>query len=97
VEGFFDICQMVGLDGGQGVLIPVSNMPNLMLKEALVAAVKAGQFHIWPVENVAQGIEVLTGVPAGERDADGKYPPESVFGRVERRLRADAKRLDSKE
>jgi lon-related putative ATP-dependent protease len=97
VEGFFDICQMVGLDGGQGVLIPVSNMPNLMLKEALVAAVKAGQFHIWPVESVAQGIEVLTGVPAGERNADGKYPPESVFGRVERRLRADAKRLDSKE
>ena len=86
IEGFFDVCRARGLTGDQGVLIPASNVKNLMLRREVVEAVAAGQFHIYPVANVDQGIEILAGVPAGQRDAGGRFPAESINYRVERRL-----------
>ncbi len=86
IEGFFDLCRARGLTGEQGVLIPASNTKHLMLRQDVVAAVAAGQFHVYPVETIDQGIELLTGIPAGERDAEDHYPTTSVNGRVMQRL-----------
>jgi predicted ATP-dependent protease len=86
IEGFFDLCKARGLIGDQGVLIPASNVRHLMLREDVVEAVRNGQFHIYPVETIDQGIELLTGIEAGERDESGNYPPESINGRVQERL-----------
>jgi predicted ATP-dependent protease len=87
IEGFFEACKSKGLTGSQGVMIPESNARNLMLKEEIVDAAKAGQFHIWPVESIDEGIEVLTSTPAGAVGEDGAYPEGSVYSRVDRRLR----------
>jgi len=87
IEGFFDICKARGLTGDQGVLIPVSNVKHLMLRQDVIDAVTDGEFHIYPVETVDQGIEILTGLPAGERDEEGNYPEGSVNYLVEKRLR----------
>jgi lon-related putative ATP-dependent protease len=86
IEGFFDICRSRGLTGDQGVLIPAANVKNLMLRHDVVEAAAAGKFHIYPVDTVDQGIEILTGVPAGERDASGQFPAGTINHRVERRL-----------
>jgi lon-related putative ATP-dependent protease len=86
IEGFFDVCQARRLSGEQGVLIPASNVQHLMLRQDVVEAVKAGQFHVYPVETVDQGIEILTGLPAGEPDEEGEYPEGSVNYRVKQRL-----------
>ena len=86
IEGFFDVCQARGLTGEQGVLIPQGNVKNLMLKQEVIDAVQAGQFHIYPVSHVDQGIEILTGIPAGERDEEGNYPEGTINQRVEARL-----------
>lgn len=86
IEGFFRVCKAKGLTGDQGVLIPASNIENLMLHRDVVEAVTAGQFHIYPVTTIEQGIELLTGIPAGEPDEEGVYPEESVFGQVVARL-----------
>ncbi len=95
VEGFFDVCRAMpgGLTGEQGVIVPAANVPNLMLRDDVVAAVAAGRFHIYPVRTVDEGIEILTGVPAGERGPDGTYPADTVNGRVDRRLRELAEKL----
>src|SRR5262249_52558953 len=74
VEGFFAVCQARGLTGEQGVLIPRSNVPHLMVADEVVAAIAEGDFHIWAVEHVDEGIELLTGHPAGARGDDGGYP-----------------------
>ncbi|HXV12483.1 MAG TPA: ATP-binding protein [Burkholderiales bacterium] len=87
IEGFFDICSARGLDGKQGVLIPASNVEHLMLRPDVIEAVAGGRFHVYPVVHVDQAIEMLTGVPAGEPDAAGAFPPASVNGRVARRMR----------
>jgi lon-related putative ATP-dependent protease len=87
IEGFFEVCQAKGLTGQQGVLIPESNVKHLMLKEEVVEAVWAGKFHIWPVETVDEGIEVLTGVRAGERRDDGTFEEGTVSHAVDKRLR----------
>ncbi len=87
IEGFFDICSMGGLTGEQGVLIPDANVKHLMLRKDVIEAVAAGKFHIWPVATIDQGIALLTGREAGERNAEGKFPPESINGLVEARLR----------
>jgi lon-related putative ATP-dependent protease len=92
IEGFFAICQARGLTGDQGVLIPQSNVRNLMLRKPVIDAVEAGKFHIYPVESVAQGIELLTGVAAGEMDEHGEYPKETVNNAVQERLRSFAER-----
>lgn len=86
IEGFFDVCRARGLTGDQGVLIPASNVKNLMLRRDVVDAVAAGRFHVYPIESVDQGIEILTGVPAGARDPAGQFPAGTINYRVERRL-----------
>jgi len=88
IEGFYRVCKAKGLSGDQGVLIPAANVENLMLNKEVVEAVEAGQFHIYPVSTIEQGIELLTGVEAGAPDEDGAYPPETVFGQVIARLEA---------
>jgi predicted ATP-dependent protease len=86
VEGYFDVCRARGLTGQQGVLIPASNVRHLMLRHDVVKAVADGKFHIYPVETIDQGIEILTGAPAGERDGAGHFPEGTVNHRVEARL-----------
>ena len=86
IEGFFRVCERAGLDGGQGVIIPAANSRHLMLGRDVVEAVEAERFRIWAPETVDEAISVLSGVPAGERGADGTYPGESLHGRVETRL-----------
>jgi len=87
IEGFFAACKLKGLTGEQGVLIPRSNLRNLMLKDEVVKAIDAGKFHIWSVETIDQGIEILTGLPAGEMGPDGKYPEGTINWKVDTRLR----------
>lgn len=86
IEGFFDICKARGLTGEQGVLIPNANIKHLMLRRDVVEAAEAGRFRIYAVENVDQAISILTGLPAGEADADGNYPEGSISRRVAARL-----------
>jgi lon-related putative ATP-dependent protease len=87
IEGFFDVCKAKGLTGDQGVVIPRRNAKNLMLRKDVVQAAREGRFHIYSVETIDQGIEILTGVEAGERRGDGTYPEGSVNARAEARLR----------
>ena len=87
IEGFFDVCKAKGLTGKQGVLIPRANVKNLMLKKEVVDAVKKRKFHIYQVSTVEQGIEILTGVPAGIPDQDGNFPEGTVFGKVQEKLK----------
>lgn len=88
IEGFYHICKLKGLTGKQGVIIPKQNVENLMLEKEVVEAVKNGQFHIWQVSHVAEGIEILTGVKAGNiRGEDGRFPEGTIFGKVEERFR----------
>ncbi|MDD1701189.1 MAG: AAA family ATPase [Methanoregula sp.] len=87
LEGFFELCKAKGLTGQQGAMIPASNVQNLMLKEELLEAAKAGKFAIYPARTIDEGIEFLTGVPAGERQPDGSYKEGTVNYLVNRRLR----------
>lgn len=87
IEGFFDICQAKGVNGQQGVIIPAQNVKNLMLKRKVVEAVSKGQFHIYPVATIDEGLEILTGTPAGKRLPEGTFEQNSVSYRVDRRLR----------
>lgn len=82
IEGFYDICTARGLTGTQGVLVPEKNLDSLMLKGAVLRAVEEGRFHIYAVRTVEEGIELLTGVPAGTRDDAGQYPEHTVFGKA---------------
>jgi len=86
IEGFFDVCVSRGLTGNQGVIIPKSNMSDLMLKEAVVDAVREGKFHIYPIERIEQGIEILTGVRAGMLTERGVYEKNTLFAKVAQRL-----------
>ncbi|MGD2176944.1 MAG: ATP-binding protein [Anaerolineae bacterium] len=85
-EGFFDACVAKGLTGDQGVLIPAANVEHLMLREDVLEAVEQGEFSVYSVKNVDEGIELLTGVPAGERDQEGAFPLGTINQRVEARL-----------
>jgi predicted ATP-dependent protease len=93
IEGFFDLCDGRGLNGTQGVMLPRANLPHLVLREDVAQAIADGRFHLYCVDTVAQGIEILTALPAGERDPSGRFPAASVFGRVERRIIEIAERL----
>lgn len=87
IEGFFDVCRARGLTGDQGVIIPAGNAQHLMLRQDVVDAVAAGKFHIYPIHTVDEGLELLTGLPAGEREpAGGPYPEGSVNRLIEDRL-----------
>ena len=87
VEGFFEVCREKGLTGEQGVIIPISNVQNLMLRKDVVDAVRRNQFHVYRVSTVEEGIEILTGVRAGRPDDAGLYPPGTVFGEVQKKLK----------
>lgn len=87
IQSFFRICRMKGLTGNQGVIIPARNVKNLMLSDEVVKAVEEGLFHIYPVSTVDEGIEILTGVPAGEKGPDGTYPDGTVNDKVYKKLR----------
>ncbi len=87
IEGFFKVCSRRGLTGTQGVLIPASNIDHLQLDPDVVEAVSGGLFNIYPVSTIDEGVELLTGVPAGEPGIDGVYPPGTVNGEADRRLR----------
>jgi len=93
IEGFFEVCKAKGLNSQQGVIIPMSNVQNLMLKEEVVEAVREGKFHIYPVRTIDQGIEILTGVKPGSRREDGTFEEGTINYRVDMRLRNMAERL----
>jgi lon-related putative ATP-dependent protease len=95
IEGFFDVCRVRGLTGDQGVIIPRTNVRNLMLRDDVIEAVKEGKFHIYPIEHADQGIEILTGIEAGERDNKGNYPEGTVNALVVQRLDEMAEGLKS--
>jgi lon-related putative ATP-dependent protease len=87
IEGFYDVCRLKGLTGNQGVLIPAENVEDLMLRDEVIEAVANKRFRIYPVATIEQGIEILTGVPAGKRDSSGKFEPDTIFAKVDDRLR----------
>ena len=91
IEGFFDLCKARGLDRKQGAMVPRDNLKNLVLKDEVVQAVLDGLFHIYGVSTIDEGIEVLTGVPAGEAGEDGLYPDGTVHQLVEKRLQEMAR------
>ncbi|MDP2916988.1 MAG: AAA family ATPase, partial [Dehalococcoidia bacterium] len=93
IEGFFQVCKAKGLTGTQGVMIPQRNLKNLMLRQEVVDAVKEGKFHIYSVSTIDEGIEILTGVPAGERGEDGTFPEDTIDYKVDRKLREMANKL----
>jgi len=93
IEGFFQICRAKGLNGNQGVMIPRQNLRNLMLREEVLEAVRQGKFHIYAVGSIDEGIEVLTGVEAGEKGKDGTYPESSVNYKVDKQLKEMATKL----
>ncbi len=95
IEGFYDVCRVKGLTGSQGVMIPAENIEDLMLRDDVIDAVASGKFKILPISRVEEGIEILTGVKAGVRDANAAFESDSVFGRVDRRLREMATTLKS--
>jgi predicted ATP-dependent protease len=87
IEGFFEICRKTGLTGTQGVIIPRLNVPNLILSAEIQQAVGEGKFRLFAVSNVDEGMEILTGTPAGVKSSKGTYPPASINGKVQKRLR----------
>ena len=93
IEGFHAICSERGLDGSQGVIIPRTNVENVVLRPEVARDVEEGRFHIWAVETIEQGVELLTGVAAGVPDAEGDYPEGTVFRKVRDRLQAFADEL----
>src|SRR5215469_2791166 len=95
IEGFFRACRARGFTGHQGVAIPAANVPNLMLSDQVVQVVQEGRFHVWALRTIDEGLELLTGVPAGERQEDGTYPPDTVHRLVHDRLRHYAERLSA--
>jgi predicted ATP-dependent protease len=92
IEGFFEICRQRGLTGEQGVIIPGANVPHLMLRSDIRQAVEAGKFHVYAIDTVDDGLEILSGLEAGERAIDGSYPAGSFNDKVETRLQRMAER-----
>jgi len=95
VEGFFQVCRAKGLTGTQGIMMPSRNLRNLMVRTEVVEAVRQGKFHVYAVDSVDRGMEILSGVPAGARRNDGSYPPRSINGRVVEQLNGMADKLKS--
>lgn len=91
ISGFYDVCKLAGLNGKQGVIMPAANQANLMLREDIIDAVKAGKFHIYLIEHVDEAIAILSDMSTEERDKTGKFPEKSIFHKVEKRLRSFAK------
>lgn len=95
IEGYFEVCKARGFNGNQGVMIPIQNVRHLMLKDEVIKAVRDGKFHIWPVKTINEGIEILTGVPAGECREDGTYPEGTVHYLVNKRIQEMADSVKS--
>jgi lon-related putative ATP-dependent protease len=93
IEGFFEVCRAKGLTGEQGVMMPAKNLKHLMLRDEVIDAVKNGQFHIWAVSTIDEGIQILTGIEAGTRKEDGSYPEGTINYKVDKCLREMANRL----
>ncbi|HOI45831.1 MAG TPA: AAA family ATPase, partial [Candidatus Aminicenantes bacterium] len=93
IEGFFDVCRARGLTGNQGVIIPVQNVQNLMLREDVIESVAQGRFHIYPVASIDEGIEILTGVEAGRRNGDGSFEEGTVNDLADKELQRLARGL----
>ncbi|MBO1437852.1 ATP-binding protein [Meiothermus sp. CFH 77666] len=93
IEGFFEVCRDAGLNGEQGVIIPRANVQHLMLRPEVVEAVARGQFRVWAVDSVDEALSILTGLEAGERGADGRFPEGSLNARVEAQLMAFAEQV----
>jgi lon-related putative ATP-dependent protease len=96
IEGFFELCKERGLDGTHGVIIPKRNLKHLMLRQDVVEAVKNGKFFIYPIERVEEGLEILTGMPAGELLPDGSYPEGTINYLVMKRLTEISEALKEK-
>ena len=96
IEGFYQICKMRGLDGSHGVMIPIQNVDNLQLSDEIVEAVKNKKFHIYAVSTIDEGIEVLTGVPAGKKDKEGKFPAGTVNYLVQEKLKKYSETCEKK-
>ena len=94
IEGFFQICKMRGLTGEHGVMIPIQNVDNLQLSDEIIEAVKNKLFHIYAISTIEEGIELLTGVPAGKKDKNGKFPSGTINDLVYKKLKSYAK-IDS--
>jgi predicted ATP-dependent protease len=97
IEGFFAVCRNRGLTGDQGVVIPKINVKNLMLKKDVVEAVREGKFRIYAVTTVGEALEILTGMPAGERKDDGTYPEGTVNFLVDKKLKEMSKKQKAEE
>ncbi len=95
IEGFFEVCKAKGLTGEQGVIIPHQNVTNLMLKQEVVEAAEEGKFHVYAIKSIDEGIELLTGVPAGEAGKDDTYPEDTVNYLVNERLKEQAESMKS--
>ena len=93
IEGMYKVCKLKGLTDEQGVIIPRRNMGNLMLEREVIVAIRDRKFHLWAVDSVDEGIEILTGVAAGTRGVDGEFPAGSINHRVEKRLRELATKI----
>ena len=95
IEGFFEVCKRRGLTGTQGVVIPKSNIKNLMLRQEVVDAVKDKKFHIYPISTIDEGISLLTGKKAGDLKEDGTYPKDTVNWAVEKKLRELGEKINN--
>jgi predicted ATP-dependent protease len=93
IEGFYEVCKARGFTSSQGVMVPESNVQDLMLKEEVVEAVKNGKFHLYSVKTIDEGIEALTGIKAGNRKADGTFEENTINFKVDKRLREMAEKL----
>ena len=96
IEGFFDLCRIIGLNGSHGVIIPARNIKHLMLKKDVVEAVKEGKFSIYPITKVDEGLEILTGMQVGELGEDGTYPEGTINYLVAKRLTEISESLEKK-
>jgi predicted ATP-dependent protease len=97
IEGFFRLCEARGLTGEQGAIIPQANVATLMLDEKVLAAVRAGQFHVYAVRQADEALSLLVGEPAGEPNADGEFPEGSINARVVERLRDIAEMISEED
>lgn len=86
IEGFYQVCKLRGLDGSHGVIIPVQNINNLSLSDEIIEDVKNKKFHIYAISTIDEGIELLTGVPAGKKDSNGKFPAGTINYLVQEKL-----------
>ncbi|MBS3814687.1 AAA family ATPase [Candidatus Bipolaricaulota bacterium] len=97
VEGFYEVCKQQGLTGDQGVILPEENIDNLMLNDEIIDSVEAGEFHIYPVKKVSEGLEILTDTPAGAELKNGEYEEGTIFAQVDERIREIHEALNSTE